>query len=57
MSLFELFNALITQRESVVTMSLVAPTMLGIFYDLERELNSSSLLLTSLCETRIVHES
>lgn len=53
MSLFELFNALITQRESVVTMSLVAPTMLGIFYDLERELYSSSVLLTSLCATLI----
>ncbi|CAF1349757.1 unnamed protein product, partial [Rotaria magnacalcarata] len=54
-SLFELFNeaTLVTQGENFVTISLAAPTILGILFDLERELNSSSLVLTSLCETLI----
>ena len=54
-SLFELFDeaTLITQGESFITISLAAPTVLGILCDLERELNSASLILSSLCETLI----
>lgn len=54
-SLFELFNqaTIVTQGDSYSTITLVAPTVLGILFDLERELTSSSLVLTSLCETLI----
>ena len=50
-SLFELFNeaTVLTQGESYTTISLVAPTILGILFDLERELSSSSLILVDLC--------
>jgi hypothetical protein len=54
-SLFELFNeaTVLTQGESYATISLVAPTVLGILFELERELNSSTLILVSLCKTLI----
>lgn len=54
-SLFELFNeaTVLTQGESYTTISLVAPTILGILFDLERELSSSSLILVDLCKTLI----
>ncbi|CAF3674926.1 unnamed protein product, partial [Rotaria socialis] len=54
-SLFELFNeaTVLTQGESYATASLVAPTVLGILFDLEHELNSSTLILVSLCKTLI----
>ncbi|CAF1325542.1 unnamed protein product [Rotaria sp. Silwood1] len=54
-SLFELFNeaTVLTQGESYATVTLVAPTVLGILFDLERELSSSTLILSSLCETLI----
>jgi len=54
-SLFKLFNqaSVLTQGESYTTISLVSPTILGILFDLERELNSSTLVLTSLCKTLI----
>ena len=54
-SLFELFNetTVLTQGESYTTISLVAPTILGILFDLERELSSSSLILLDLCKTLI----
>ncbi|CAM4797086.1 unnamed protein product, partial [Rotaria magnacalcarata] len=54
-SLFELFNEAIvlTQGESYATIRLVAPTVLGILFDLERELGSSTLTLVSLCEALI----
>ncbi|CAF5087461.1 unnamed protein product, partial [Rotaria magnacalcarata] len=44
-SLFELFNeaTVLTQGESYATICLVAPTVLGILFDLERELGSSTL--------------
>ena len=42
-----------TQGESYATVSFVAPTILGILFDLERELNSSTLTLVSLCEALI----
>ncbi|CAF4451760.1 unnamed protein product, partial [Rotaria magnacalcarata] len=55
-SLFELFNeaTVLTQGESYVTICLVAPTVLGILFDLERELGSSTSTLVSLCEALIV---
>ncbi|CAF4431475.1 unnamed protein product [Rotaria sp. Silwood2] len=51
-SLFELFNeaTVLTQGECYATVSLVAPTILGILFDLEREHASSNLSLVSLCE-------
>jgi hypothetical protein len=56
-SLFELFNeaTVLTQGESYTTVSLVAPTVLGILFDLdlERKLSSSTLILVSLCKTLI----
>lgn len=54
-SLFELFYeaTVLTQGDSYATISLVAPTILGILYDLERELSSTALTLTSLCKTLI----
>ncbi|CAF4657768.1 unnamed protein product, partial [Rotaria magnacalcarata] len=54
-SLFELFNeaTVLTQGESYVTICLVAPTVLGILFDLERELGSSTSTLVSLCEALI----
>ncbi|CAM4794704.1 unnamed protein product [Rotaria magnacalcarata] len=54
-SLFELFNeaTVLTQGESYATICLVAPTVLGILFDLERELGSSTLTLVSLCEALI----
>ncbi|CAM4873452.1 unnamed protein product [Rotaria socialis] len=53
--LFELFNeaTVLTQGESYATICLVAPTVLGILFDLERELGSSTLALVSLCEALI----
>ncbi|CAM4949291.1 unnamed protein product [Rotaria socialis] len=53
--LFELFNeaTVLTQGESYATICLVAPTVLGILFDLERELGSSTLTLVSLCEALI----
>lgn len=53
-SLFELFNeaTVLAQGESYTTISLVAPTILGILFDLEREVNSS-LILVDLCKTLI----
>ena len=55
LSLFDLFNeaTILTQGESYTTISLVAPTVLGILFDLERELCSSTLTLVSLCKTLI----
>ncbi|CAM4984030.1 unnamed protein product [Rotaria socialis] len=47
------FAERLSKGENFVTISLAAPTILGILFDLERELNSSSLVLTSLCETLI----
>ncbi|CAF1335367.1 unnamed protein product [Adineta ricciae] len=55
-SLFELFHqaTVLTQGQSYTTISLVAPTVLSILYDLERELHSSSsFTLISLCKTLI----
>jgi hypothetical protein len=54
-SLFELFHeaTVLTQGESYATISLVAPTILGILYDLEHELSSSTLILVSLCKALI----
>ena len=54
-SLFELFNeaTVLTQGESYATISFVAPTILRILFDLERELSSSTLILVSVCETLI----
>jgi hypothetical protein len=54
-SLFELFNeaTVLTQGESYATITLVAPTVLGILFDLERELNSPALTLVSLCKALI----
>ncbi|CAF2153412.1 unnamed protein product [Rotaria magnacalcarata] len=54
-SLFELFNeaTVLTQGESYATICLVAPTVLGILFDLERELGSSTLPIVSLCEALI----
>jgi len=54
-SLFELFNeaTVLIQGESYATVSFVAPTILGILFDLERELKSSTLTLVSLCESLI----
>jgi hypothetical protein len=54
-SLFELFNeaTVLTQGDSYATVSLVAPAVLGILFDLEYELNSSSLILDSLCKALI----
>ncbi|CAF1478343.1 unnamed protein product, partial [Rotaria sordida] len=51
-SLFELFNeaTVLTQGEFYATVSLVAPTILGILFDLEREHASSNLSLVSVCE-------
>ncbi|CAF1360442.1 unnamed protein product [Rotaria sordida] len=51
-SLFELFNeaTVLTQGEYYATVSLVALTILGILFDLEREHASSNLSLVSLCE-------
>ncbi|CAF3342438.1 unnamed protein product, partial [Rotaria socialis] len=53
--LFELFNeaTVLTQGESYATICLVALTVLGILFDLERELGSSTLTLVSLCEALI----
>ncbi|CAF3165254.1 unnamed protein product, partial [Rotaria sp. Silwood2] len=50
--LFELFNeaTILTQGECYATVSLVAPTILGILFDLEHERASSNLSLVSLCE-------
>ena len=55
-SLFELFDeaTVLTQGESYATISLVAPTVLRILFDLERELSSSTLILVSLCKTLIL---
>ncbi|CAM4847283.1 unnamed protein product, partial [Rotaria magnacalcarata] len=52
---FELFNeaTVLTQGESYATICLVAPTVLGILFDLERELGSSTLPIVSLCEALI----
>jgi hypothetical protein len=52
-SLFELFDeaTVLTQDECYATISLVAPTVLGIL--LELELFSSTLILVSLCKTPI----
>ncbi|CAF3145510.1 unnamed protein product [Rotaria socialis] len=54
-SLFELFNeaTVLIRGESYATVSLVAPIVLGILFDLEHELNSSTLILVSLCKTLI----
>ena len=54
-SLFQLFyeSTMLTQGESYSTISLVAPTVLGILYDLEHELCCSTLILTSLCKALI----
>ncbi|CAF1511739.1 unnamed protein product [Rotaria sordida] len=54
-SLFELFDeaTVLTQGESYATVTFVAPTVLGILFDLERELSSSTLILSSLCEALI----
>ncbi|CAF1468433.1 unnamed protein product [Adineta steineri] len=54
-SLFELFNeaTVLTQGETYATVSFVAPTVLGILFDLERELASSTLTLVSLCKALI----
>ena len=54
-SLFELFNeaTVSTQGESYATISPVAPTVLGILFDLERERSSSSLILVSVCDALI----
>ena len=54
-SLFELFHeaTVSTQGESYATISLVAPTVLGILYDLQRELSSSTLVLAFLCKALI----
>ena len=51
--LLELFNeaTIIIQGESYTTISLVAPTVVGILFDLERKLCSSTLTLASLCKT------
>jgi hypothetical protein len=51
-SLFELFNEAtqLTQGEQYATISLVAPSILGLLHDLERERESSLLSLTSLCD-------
>jgi hypothetical protein len=51
-SLFELFNEAtkLTQGEQYATISLVAPSVLGLLHDLERERESSTLSLTSLCD-------
>ncbi|CAF4930333.1 unnamed protein product [Rotaria magnacalcarata] len=51
----KLFNqaTVLTQGESYATVTLVAPTVLGILYDLKRELSSSTLILTCLCEALI----
>ncbi|CAF3223367.1 unnamed protein product [Rotaria sp. Silwood2] len=54
-SLFELFDeaTVLTQGESYATISLVAPTVLGLLFDLERELSSATLILASLCKALI----
>ena len=54
-ALFELFNeaTVLTQGDSYATITLVAPSILGILYDLERELSSQTLNLSSLCKTLI----
>jgi hypothetical protein len=54
-SLFELFYeaTVLTQGETYATISLVAPTILGILYDLEREQSSQTLILSTLCNTLI----
>ena len=54
-SLFELFDeaTTLTQGESYATISFVAPTVLGILFDLERGRYSSTLTLVSLCKTLI----
>ncbi|CAF4897221.1 unnamed protein product, partial [Rotaria socialis] len=51
-SLFDLFNeaTILTQGECYATISLVAPTILGILIDLEHERAASNLSLVSLCE-------
>ncbi|CAF4553202.1 unnamed protein product [Rotaria sp. Silwood2] len=46
-------TTVLTQGESYATICLVAPTVLGILFDLERELCSSTLTLVSLCEALI----
>ena len=53
-SLFESSNeaTVLTQGESYTTIILVAPTIVGILFDLERELDSS-LILVDLCKTLI----
>jgi hypothetical protein len=50
-SLFELFDeaTVLTQGEQYATISLVAPIVLGLLRDLEREHDSPTLSLTSLC--------
>ena len=52
-SLFELFNEAtkLTQGEQYATVSLVAPSILGLLHDLEHELESSTLTLTALCQS------
>ncbi|CAF5001302.1 unnamed protein product, partial [Rotaria socialis] len=47
--LFELFNeaTVLTQGESYASICLVGPTVLGILFDLERELSSSTSTLVS----------
>ena len=52
-SLFELFNEAtkLTQAEQYTTIGLVAPSVLGLLHDLEHELESSTLTLTSLCQS------
>ncbi|CAF4667929.1 unnamed protein product [Rotaria socialis] len=54
-SLFELFNeaTVLTQGECYATISLAAPTILGILIDLEHERAASDLSLVSLCEALI----
>ncbi|CAF5054580.1 unnamed protein product, partial [Rotaria sp. Silwood1] len=44
---------ILIQGESYATISLIIPTVLGILFDLERELSSSTLILASLCKALI----
>ncbi|CAF1559875.1 unnamed protein product [Rotaria magnacalcarata] len=46
-------STILTQGECYATISLVAPTILGILIDLEHELAASNLSLVSLCEALI----
>ena len=50
-----MFNeaTILTQGESYITISLIAPKVLDILFDLERELCSSTLTLVSFCKTLI----